>query len=101
MIAVVAHDLFHGYIHTLAAAGWFRRIGLVDDCELIAVGEIDEVLSIACQMQVNPAMLVVVLRIGRGVGVGEAEASGIGNKDVGIVARVVTLAPVGCWPVGL
>ena len=52
-------------------------------------------------MQVNPAMLVGVLGIGRGVGVGEAQAFGIGNKDVGIVARVVTLAPVGCWSVGL
>jgi hypothetical protein len=46
MTAVVAHDLFHGYIHMLAAAGWFGRIGLVDDCELIAVAEIDEVLSL-------------------------------------------------------
>jgi hypothetical protein len=60
----------------LASAGGIRAARLVDDGEFEAVAEVDEALAVTIQVQIDPALLVVIVRLWRRVGVGEADAPG-------------------------
>ena len=64
VIAVVADDLFHRHVGVLARTGRFDAERLVDEGELEAVAEVHERLAVAIQVEVNPSVLVVVVRFG-------------------------------------
>jgi hypothetical protein len=101
MVAVVARDLLHRYVHVLSHAGRLGAAVLVDDGKLVGVAEVDERLSVAMEVQVDAAVLVVVVRLWRRVRVGEAEAARVRQKRRRVVAGVVAPAAIRRGPVRL
>ena len=68
--------------------------------ELIAITEIHEGPAIAYEVQCHTAMRVVVFGRWGGIGIGKTKPARVQVEDVGVVARVPALAPIGCGPVG-
>src|SRR5262249_9655035 len=77
----------------------FRASWLVDDGEFKAVAEVDEALAMPVQMQIDAALLVVVVGLRGSVGIGESDPPGVILDDVGIITGIATLAAVRCRPV--
>ena len=101
MIAVVADHLLHGHVDVLAGARRLGSAGLVDHGELVSVPEVDEPLTVAAQVQEDPAVLVQVVRFGRRIRVREPDASRIVLDDFRVVARIVAPPAVRRRPVRL
>ena len=70
---IVANDLFHRHIHVLTNASRISAPVFIDNREFVAVAEVDELLSVARKVQVDAAMCVVVVRLGRAIGIRESE----------------------------
>src|SRR5262249_3762238 len=73
LVTVVTYHLFHRYVDVLAGTRWLRTRGLIDNSKLKAIAEVDETLAMAVQVQVDAAMLVVIVRLWRAVRVREAD----------------------------
>src|SRR5713101_2500939 len=63
MVTIVPHDFFHRDIDMLANAGWFGARVLVNNGKLIAVAEIDKAFVVTCEMQIDAAVMVIVIRL--------------------------------------
>ena len=101
LVAVVANHAFHGHVYVLADARRFGGITFIDLGELVAIPEVHEGLAIAQQVQVDTAVLVIVLRIGRSIGVRETQPARIWPEHLGIITGIVAFAAVRRGPVSL
>jgi hypothetical protein len=101
MIAVVADQLLHRHVDVLASAGRLGATGFVDNGELKAIAEVGEALAIPVQVEIDAALLVVIVWLRRGIGVGEADAARIALNHLGIVARISASAAIGGRPMRL
>src|SRR5262245_6834825 len=101
MIAVVAYHLFHRHVGVLAGPRRLRPSGLINNGKLKAIAEVDETFAMAVQVQVDAAMLVVIIRLWRTIGVREANPARVVLNNLWVITGIAASAAIGGRPVGL